>query len=412
MKHMLKLLSLVIAFAMILSAPMASFARSGDFNTKDRPANTKMADRLDEDDEDEDEDEDEEEGLNLEEVLSRDEVLRIVRSLTDGKIVKMELDEDDDRYIYEIEAESDTAEYELEIDATTGEVLEMDVDEKEVDDEDTLLPDAISEDEAMRIALEAVKGTILEVEADDLDEKDGRYEVKMLLDGVEYEIKINAFTGEIMEIDQEDMDMDDEEEDEKEDEKDAPAWGHIKNDLQNQRKLLKERMKSTREQMEDFEDSIEDAMEMGDLESVESFQKMIQDFQVELNVQKLMSKEMIREMQQLMRNKYSETEWETLEKNKEEIKGIPGIRVMPAESILMPEGNLKFDVPPVIKNSRMLVPIRAISEALDAEVSWDNDIRTATIVTDEHTIVIAVSDETILVNGEPVETDVPAEIVN
>ncbi|MBP2029043.1 putative membrane protein YkoI [Acetoanaerobium pronyense] len=411
MKHILKFLSLVMALAVMLSAPMASFARGGNLDAKEKLSIGEALDMyVNEDEDDDDEDEDNDDEMDLEKLLSKDDILKIVKGLADGRVVKMKLDEDDDTYIYEIEVKGQGAEYEIEIDAVTGQVLEMEVDEEDAEEEDKSLPEAITEDEATRIALEAVGGTLLEIEADDLDEEDGKYEVKIMLDGVEHEVEINAFTGEIMEIDQKEMDNEDEDADD-EDGKDAPAWGHIKNDLQLQRRVLKEKMKSIREQMDEFEKSMEDALEMGDPESVESFQKMIGDFQTEMEMQKLMSKQMVRDMQEMMRNKYSADEWEMLEKNKEEIGDIPGIRVMPAESILMPEGNLKFDVPPVIKNSRMLVPIRAISEALDAEVSWDNDTRTATIVTDEHTIVIAVSNETILVNGEPVETDVPAEII-
>ena len=38
-----------------------------------------------------------------------------------------------------------------------------------------------------------------------------------------------------------------------------------------------------------------------------------------------------------------------------------------------------LDVAPFIQDSRTLVPVRAISEALGAEVGWDNDTRTVTI---------------------------------
>lgn len=39
----------------------------------------------------------------------------------------------------------------------------------------------------------------------------------------------------------------------------------------------------------------------------------------------------------------------------------------------------ELDVAPFITDGRTLVPVRAISEALGAEVSWDNDTRTVTI---------------------------------
>ncbi len=39
----------------------------------------------------------------------------------------------------------------------------------------------------------------------------------------------------------------------------------------------------------------------------------------------------------------------------------------------------ELDVAPFITDGRTLVPVRAISEALGAEVNWDNDTRTVTI---------------------------------
>ena len=40
-------------------------------------------------------------------------------------------------------------------------------------------------------------------------------------------------------------------------------------------------------------------------------------------------------------------------------------------------GALQTDVPPTILNGRTLVPLRAIFEALDADVTWDNATQTA-----------------------------------
>lgn len=41
--------------------------------------------------------------------------------------------------------------------------------------------------------------------------------------------------------------------------------------------------------------------------------------------------------------------------------------------------NIELDVPPQIFDSRTLVPVRAISEALNMKVSWDSETRIVTI---------------------------------
>lgn len=45
------------------------------------------------------------------------------------------------------------------------------------------------------------------------------------------------------------------------------------------------------------------------------------------------------------------------------------------------EEYVKLDVPPIIKNDRTLVPLRAVAEAFDAKVDWDADTRTVNITT-------------------------------
>lgn len=53
---------------------------------------------------------------------------------------------------------------------------------------------------------------------------------------------------------------------------------------------------------------------------------------------------------------------------------------MPVQNIETREQQIiKLETPPVIEDDRTLVPVRAISEALGAEVGWDADTRTVTI---------------------------------
>ncbi|MBO4343601.1 MAG: copper amine oxidase N-terminal domain-containing protein, partial [Clostridia bacterium] len=73
---------------------------------------------------------------------------------------------------------------------------------------------------------------------------------------------------------------------------------------------------------------------------------------------------------------------------------------------------LKFDVPPVLQNDRTLVPFRAIFEALGATVDWDESTQTATAVKGDITLKITVGDNKLYKNGEAIELDVPAQIIN
>lgn len=54
------------------------------------------------------------------------------------------------------------------------------------------------------------------------------------------------------------------------------------------------------------------------------------------------------------------------------------IRVSPQVKVLLDGKALDFDVPPVIEEGRTLVPLRAVSEALGAEVKWLPEMRQVT----------------------------------
>lgn len=70
-----------------------------------------------------------------------------------------------------------------------------------------------------------------------------------------------------------------------------------------------------------------------------------------------------------------------------------------------------FDVPPAIIGDRTMVPVRAVAEALGAEVAWDGTTRTVTVVKGGTVVLIPVGSPTAEVNGTPVTLDVPAVIV-
>lgn len=71
-----------------------------------------------------------------------------------------------------------------------------------------------------------------------------------------------------------------------------------------------------------------------------------------------------------------------------------------------------FDQKPFIDNSRTLVPMRAIFEALEAEVIWNGEDRTITVEKGENSILLTIDSNKISVNGKEKTIDVPAKIVN
>jgi putative sterol carrier protein len=73
---------------------------------------------------------------------------------------------------------------------------------------------------------------------------------------------------------------------------------------------------------------------------------------------------------------------------------------------------LTFDVAPtIINNGVVMVPMRAIFEALGAQVAWDDATKTITATSGSNTIKLAISGEA-SVNGEAFQWSVPTELVN
>ncbi len=67
---------------------------------------------------------------------------------------------------------------------------------------------------------------------------------------------------------------------------------------------------------------------------------------------------------------------------------------------------------PVIVNDRTLVPLRAIFEAMGADVQWDDATSTATAVRGDITVSISIGSNQLYVNGAAKELDVPAQLIN
>lgn len=70
------------------------------------------------------------------------------------------------------------------------------------------------------------------------------------------------------------------------------------------------------------------------------------------------------------------------------------------------------ELPPVVENGRVLVPMRAVFEALEAAVSWDLETRTATVKRWDVEIKLTIDATVAYRNGAPLQLDVPARLIN
>ena len=83
------------------------------------------------------------------------------------------------------------------------------------------------------------------------------------------------------------------------------------------------------------------------------------------------------------------------------------------EIMVTVNGNkINFNTKPVIKSDTTLVGFRAILEALDADVEWDNDTQTVTAKKDGTIIILQIGSRTAYVNGEERGLLLAPEIIN
>ena len=81
-------------------------------------------------------------------------------------------------------------------------------------------------------------------------------------------------------------------------------------------------------------------------------------------------------------------------------------------SVTLDGAAIEFDVPPQMIDSRTMVPLRAIFEALDAEIDWDGDTQTVTATRGATVVVMQVGNPVINVAGSDVTLDVSPVIVD
>lgn len=73
---------------------------------------------------------------------------------------------------------------------------------------------------------------------------------------------------------------------------------------------------------------------------------------------------------------------------------------------------LEFDVEPMLINSRTMVPMRVIFEALGAKVDWDGSTQTAIGETKKTTVKITIGKDYLLKNDNIVVLDSPAVVIS
>jgi hypothetical protein len=124
-------------------------------------------------------------------------------------------------------------------------------------------------------------------------------------------------------------------------------------------------------------------------------------------------KEYKAQLKQMVKDSYTAEELALLEQAAVTIETAdPTLEVLPIDTIVAKGKSLKLDMPPVVKDGKVLVPIRAFSQAYGAEVKWNAEEHTITIIKDGVEIVIETDSNIVYVNGVATDIELPVKGIN
>lgn len=142
---------------------------------------------------------------NSAQALTLDEAQKIALAEVDGKVVKAIEETDDGRNYYEFDIIANDQLHELEVDASNGKITKNEINDDyvpsttESNNQNNTQATIITSEEAQKIAMDRVgnNGYLVKCE---LDTDDGiqKYEIEIKNGRIEYEIDINASSGEII----------------------------------------------------------------------------------------------------------------------------------------------------------------------------------------------------------------------
>lgn len=142
-----------------------------------------------------------------------------------------------------------------------------------------------------------------------------------------------------------------------------------------------------------------EARKSGDLEAAAQLLTQVREYKAQL-------KKMVIES-------YTEEELAQLQQTAAAIESADAtLEALPVEKIIAKGRSLKLDLPPVVKDGKVLVPVKAFSQAYGATVNWDPVDHTVTILKDGVEIVIETDSSIVYVNGVATDIGLPVKGIN
>ncbi|MDW7661106.1 MAG: copper amine oxidase N-terminal domain-containing protein [Bacillota bacterium] len=193
--------------------------------------------------------------------------------------------------------------------------------------------------------------------------------------------------------------------------------GQLKQEAKAKWEIEKDEVESVKDEneasYETLKEQYEALMESGDEAGAALLVSELDALKVQFVEAKAAMKQIMEQRKLIARSEYTVEEMATFDAAVESITSVAEVsKVLSVGSVFVKKNLIKFDTPAYIKGGRTVVPVRAITEGLGAEVSFNPETFEVTIVKGDTTIILSIGSNVAIVNGETVELDSQSEITN
>lgn len=190
-------------------------------------------------------------------------------------------------------------------------------------------------------------------------------------------------------------------------------WEEAKDKLEGEKDIIEAQKDEIEDKKEELEKQLKEAEEAGDSVLVEQLKQQVNQYKEQMATLKKDMEQIKKQMKEEIRNRYTPEELKVVSETTQELKSkYKDIKVLGVDSVIAKGKNFKFDTPPVIKEGRTLIPVRAITEGFGANVEWNAETQQVTITKGEKVIILVIGSGTAVVNGEEIQIDSKSEILN
>ncbi|MDD4089557.1 MAG: copper amine oxidase N-terminal domain-containing protein [Tissierellia bacterium] len=176
---------------------------------------------------------------------------------------------------------------------------------------------------------------------------------------------------------------------------------------------LKEQLSDIETSCKELENQYQTALKLQNEGEAQLLQEQLQLKEQEKGECEQELKQVREQLRETVRTSYTEEEMARIRDVEMKLKqDFPDDRILPVENIIPIGFTLKFDTPPVIRNGRTLISVRALSEGMGAAVTWNGEDSTVIIEKEGVKIQLQLRNRLVYVNGNEMTLDIPPETIN